>query len=237
MAARIEHRVIILGPNAAQQRGGGQRGLGGGVLAEAICGSGLCVGLVAFGVQRRLPSLGRYQRQLCTGVLEGEIRCGELLQPEAGFLARVTQLIVRRQNHQDFHVALLEFGNVFGAGFDHQAAQFVAVGQLAWCLCATSCAINPTTGWQDSVQEATEGCADCCACFAVNHGPEGDRQVGQPVDQCRHQPFVLFTGLDGKVRFWAPCPPSCTTAKIPRNSSTRTWKNCNSIIARSSGST
>ncbi|MNX99245.1 hypothetical protein D3C86_1316810 [compost metagenome] len=94
MTSRVEHRIVICRSDAAQQGRRRQGGPGGGVLAKTLGGRGLRIRLIAFRVQGGLAALGRGQRQLSAGILEHVIRCGELFQPEAGFLAGVTQLIV-----------------------------------------------------------------------------------------------------------------------------------------------
>ena len=96
MAARVEDCVVIVGLHRAEYDRRRQRRLCCGILAKALGGFGLRVRLIAFRVQRWLAALGRGQGQLNPGVLEGEIRGGEFFQPEPGFLAGVTQLIVGR---------------------------------------------------------------------------------------------------------------------------------------------
>ena len=107
MATRVEHRIEIIRPNIRQTPGVGQCLLGGRVIAKAIGLGGLCVWLVAFRIQRWLATGRGHQRDVGASVLEGVVRSGELFEPEAGFLAGVAKLIVRSQNHQDFHKAPL----------------------------------------------------------------------------------------------------------------------------------
>src|SRR5262249_35528536 len=45
----------------------------------------------------------RCEGDVGAGILEHVVRCGQLLQPEAGLAAGVAQLVVGGQNHQDFH--------------------------------------------------------------------------------------------------------------------------------------
>jgi hypothetical protein len=82
-------------------------GFGVGVLLEPAGEVGLEVRLVTFGVQRRPAALGRSEGDLGAGVLEDIIRRREFLQPEAGLASRVAELVVRSENQQDFHKALL----------------------------------------------------------------------------------------------------------------------------------
>ncbi|MCY1452344.1 hypothetical protein D9M71_692570 [compost metagenome] len=96
MATWIEDRIKVPGLHRTQHDGRSQCGLRRRVLAKAFGGLGLRVRLVALGVKRWLAALGRGQGQLCAGILEGVIGCSEFFQPEAGFLAGVTQLIVGR---------------------------------------------------------------------------------------------------------------------------------------------
>ena len=58
---------------------------------------------IARRIKRRLPALGRSQRDLRPGILEHIIRRGKFLEPEAGLLAGVAQLVVRCQNHKNVH--------------------------------------------------------------------------------------------------------------------------------------
>jgi hypothetical protein len=58
MAARVEDRVEVVGLHRGELHGGGQLPLCGVVLAEAAGVVGLCVGLVARGIERRRTTLG-----------------------------------------------------------------------------------------------------------------------------------------------------------------------------------
>lgn len=96
VAAGIEHGIEIRSLYRVQLDCRRQCRLGGRILAKALGCGGLRIGLVTFRVQRWLAPLGRGQRQLRAGILEHVIRRGEFFQPEAGFLAGITQLIVGR---------------------------------------------------------------------------------------------------------------------------------------------
>ncbi len=101
MAARVEHGVEIVRIDLAQRYGVGQRHLCLGITSEAFGGFGLGIGLVALRVERRLAALGRSQGDLRAGIDEHVIRRGELLEPEAGFLTGIAELVVGCQHHQD----------------------------------------------------------------------------------------------------------------------------------------
>ena len=62
---------------------------------------------VALRIERRLAALGRGKHDLGAGFLERVVGGGELLEPEARLAARVAELVVRGQNHQDLHKLLL----------------------------------------------------------------------------------------------------------------------------------
>ncbi len=59
---------------------------------------------IAFRIERRLPAFRRGERQLNAGIPEYEIGGREFLQPKTSREARVSQLVVRCQDHQYFHV-------------------------------------------------------------------------------------------------------------------------------------
>ena len=69
---------------------------------------GLEVGLVALGIKRRLAAVGRRERDLVASYLEHIIRRGQLFEPETGLAASVAELVMRCQNHYDFHDATLQ---------------------------------------------------------------------------------------------------------------------------------
>jgi hypothetical protein len=71
---------------------------------------GLKVWLVAFRIERRLAALWRGNHDLGASILERVVGGGELLEPEARLTARVAELVVRGQNHQDLHKLLLSRG-------------------------------------------------------------------------------------------------------------------------------
>jgi len=60
-------------------------------------------GLVAFGVERGTTVSRGRERDLGAGVLEDIVGSRELLEPEAGLASRISELVVRRENHQHFH--------------------------------------------------------------------------------------------------------------------------------------
>ena len=64
---------------------------------------GLELGQIALWIQRGLATLGGYQGDLSTGVLEHIIRSGEFLEPEAGLVTSITELVMGSQYEQDLH--------------------------------------------------------------------------------------------------------------------------------------
>ena len=122
VSAGIKDGVEILGLHRRQDDGRGQGGLGFGVGLEPARVVGLGVGVVALGIQRRLTALGRGQHDLRARILQRVIGRRQFFQPEAGLLARVAELIVRRQHQQNFHRGWLRLG-VSTDGKPHGAAQ------------------------------------------------------------------------------------------------------------------
>ena len=72
---------------------------------------GLKVRLVALRIEGRLVALRRGEHNLGAGFFESVVRGGELFEPEARLAAGVAELVVRGQNHQDFHELLLYRGS------------------------------------------------------------------------------------------------------------------------------
>jgi hypothetical protein len=54
-----------------------------------------------------LVAFGRGERDLDSGILEVVVRRCELLEPEAGLLPGVAELVVSSQDEKDLHVVLL----------------------------------------------------------------------------------------------------------------------------------
>lgn len=86
VAARVEQHIEVLGLDVGQTVRACQGLLRLGILLEALGGVGLCVGLVALGIQRRLATLGRNQGDVRACILEHVIRRGEFFQPNPVFL-------------------------------------------------------------------------------------------------------------------------------------------------------
>ena len=94
MTTRIEHRVESPGHHVLQLVRGGQQRLRGLVILEATGGVGLCRGVIALGVNRRLSAERRGQCDLRARVFEHVVRRSKFFQPEAGLLAGLTKLVV-----------------------------------------------------------------------------------------------------------------------------------------------
>src|SRR6478672_960072 len=101
MATGVEDCIELVGRNLREWYGVGERRLGLLVFLEAAHGVGLRSRIIALGIEWRLSSFGRGQRNVHPGVLEDVVRSGELLQPESGLPARVAEPIVRSENHQN----------------------------------------------------------------------------------------------------------------------------------------
>ena len=115
MTARIEDAVEFRYVDGIELFGRGELRLRGLVILETPGGIGLRIRLVGLGIERRLTARRTGERDLVACVLEDIIGCGKFLEPEAGFLARVSQLVVAGQNHQDFH-SLGSFSSAWGMG-------------------------------------------------------------------------------------------------------------------------
>src|SRR5262249_30209352 len=77
------------------------------VLFKAARVVGLETWLVAFRIKRRLAALRRGERDVGPGVTEYEIGRSEFLEPKPRLPAGVSQLIMRRENHENLHIACL----------------------------------------------------------------------------------------------------------------------------------
>src|SRR6516164_6712742 len=107
MAARIEDGVVVFLSDAVETQRLVELSFGVRVLLEPTRDVGLKAGVLALGIERRASTLGRCEGDLGAGIFEHVVRRGHLLQPEASLTAGVAELVVRGQNHQDFHNALL----------------------------------------------------------------------------------------------------------------------------------
>lgn len=103
VAARVKHRVEGIAVNFCQLDGAGQLPLGVGVPFEAAGVVRLCIFCIAFRAQRRLAFQGRCKRDACARILENILGRSKLLQPEAGLLASVAELIMEGKKHQYVH--------------------------------------------------------------------------------------------------------------------------------------
>src|SRR5262249_13169072 len=67
-------------------------------------------GLVTLWIEGGAAPLLGGKCDLCPSLLENVIGSGELLKPEPGLAPRVSELVVRSENHQDLHSLLLLLG-------------------------------------------------------------------------------------------------------------------------------
>ncbi len=95
VAARIEDDVVIGRRNIRQLYRASKRRCRLGVGFEAVRVVGLEVWLIALWVERRETALWGSQRDIGAGVFEDIIGRRKLLEPKAGFLARISERIVR----------------------------------------------------------------------------------------------------------------------------------------------
>ncbi len=107
VAAGVEDRIEVLLVDAVQAHSFCELRLGNLVSAEAPRKVCLEHRLVALRVERRLAALRRGEGDLGTGVLEDVIRRCQLLEPEAGLLAGITESVVGGEYHEDFHCRIL----------------------------------------------------------------------------------------------------------------------------------
>jgi hypothetical protein len=103
MATGIKDRIVLIGADVGELDRMGQDRLSCGVFLKTRHRLSLVARLVALGIDRRLATLRRCQRDLHAGILEHIVGGGELFEPEAGRLACIPKLVVRSQNHQDLH--------------------------------------------------------------------------------------------------------------------------------------
>jgi hypothetical protein len=94
MATRVEDCVIVFLLDAIEAHCPVELGSGVGILLESTRDVGLEVRLVALGIERRAPALGRCEGDLGAGILEDIVGRRQLLQPEAGLTPRVAELVV-----------------------------------------------------------------------------------------------------------------------------------------------
>ena len=106
VATGIEHGVEVFLPDAVEANGLVELRFGRRIRLEAEREVGAEFGLVALGVERRTAALRGGESDLGPGVLEDEIGCSELFEPEAGLASGVAQLVVRGDDHQYFHSCL-----------------------------------------------------------------------------------------------------------------------------------
>ncbi len=105
--ARIEDGVEAVLFHAVEAHGAVEPALGLSVLLEPAGDVGLEIGVLALGIERRAPALGRGQGDVRAGVFELIVGRRHLLQPEAGLAAGVAELVVGGQDHQHVHRQLL----------------------------------------------------------------------------------------------------------------------------------
>src|SRR5262249_35815701 len=103
----VEDGVVVFLLDPVETHRPVELGFGVRVLFEPTGDVGLESRLVALGIKWRTAALGRCEGNLRARILEDVVRRGELLQPKAGLSAGVAELVMRRQNHQDFHGGLL----------------------------------------------------------------------------------------------------------------------------------
>jgi len=100
----IEYRVKILLLDGIEPDGRSKLRLCYCIRLEAARCVRLRTGLVALRVQWRLAALGRREDDVGSCVLERVIRGGEFFEPKPGFFAGIAQLIVRGEDHENFHL-------------------------------------------------------------------------------------------------------------------------------------
>ena len=103
MAARVKRPVEIGDVDIGELVGRCEVGLRFLVTLETLGRIGLCIGLVGFGIEWRLPAGRARQRDVVAGILEHIIGRGKFLEPEPGLLPGIAKLIVAGENHEDFH--------------------------------------------------------------------------------------------------------------------------------------
>lgn len=103
MAARVKHPVEIGDVDIGELVGRCEVGLRFLVTLETLGRIGLCIGLVGFGIEWRLPAGRARQRDVVAGILEHIIGRGKFLEPEPGLLPGIAKLIVAGENHEEFH--------------------------------------------------------------------------------------------------------------------------------------
>jgi len=107
MTTGVEDGIVVFLLDAIEAHRPAELGVGVGILLKPTGDVGLEARLVALGLERRVPALGRCEGYLGAGILEDIVRRRQFLQPEAGLAPGVAELVVGGKNHQDFHNALL----------------------------------------------------------------------------------------------------------------------------------
>jgi hypothetical protein len=107
MTTGVEDGIVVFLLDAIEARRPVELGVGVGILLEPTGDVGLEGRLVALGIERRAPALGRCKGDLGAGIFEDILRRCQFLQPEASLPSRIAELVVGGKNHQDFHDALL----------------------------------------------------------------------------------------------------------------------------------
>src|SRR5215813_12071387 len=129
VAARIEDGVEAFLLYAVKAHSLVKLSFRSGVVLEPARQVGPEFGLVTLGIERGTPPLRGGECNFSSGVLENVVGSGELLEPEAGLAPRVSELVMRSQNHQNFHGLLLLLGKfhqkakTMGAKSSHRYAQ------------------------------------------------------------------------------------------------------------------
>src|SRR5258706_11439548 len=103
VAARIEDGVETFLLHAVKTNSSVKLSFRSNVLLESARKLGPEFGLVTLGIERGTTALRGRECDLSPRVLENIVGSGELLKPEAGLAPRISELIVRSENHQDFH--------------------------------------------------------------------------------------------------------------------------------------
>src|SRR5262249_48156302 len=110
VAARIEDGVEIFLLDPVKTDSSVKLSLRSDVLLEPERKVGPEFWLVALGIERGTTALRGHECDLSPGLLENVVGSSELLKPEAGLAPRIPELVVRSDNHQDFHDLLLLLG-------------------------------------------------------------------------------------------------------------------------------
>src|SRR5262245_17330275 len=112
VAARIEDSIEAFLFDGVEANSFAKLSFRSGIFLEPARKVGLEFGLVTFGIERGTPPFWGGKCDFSPRILENVVGSGELLKPETGLAPRVSELVVRSENHQDFHGWLVFAGHV-----------------------------------------------------------------------------------------------------------------------------